>query len=827
MVKTIKSKFTILACVVGVVLSAIILVSVLTNSFLTNANNEIYQSSTKGIENISVLQNILNDIRISETKTVSYAALGDTEKIMELEGVFEQDKKMLLERLATLKDDPARVREIRNDIESYLALAAKTIEDSKNYLIDVAILNVTQNSQVPFTKVKKTLEGIRDQKVAAASEQNNEAASYSRLSKIVMGVIVAIAAALIVFLIIFRRSIVGPINRMVGYVKNIADGDLTVAVEIDSSDEIGIMGNALGTMVNNFKNLISNVVKSSYHVALSSDKVAKHSNQIALSAQEEASATEETTSSMEQMASSISQVAKNTETLATNVEETVATTNEMSASIEQVGKNAEVMATSVEETSATIEQMLVSVEQTAKNTGAMTEAVSETSLIVENQLSSVEQIAKNTESLKGMVTEASSTIEEMTRTVKEVAGRIGGANRLSQNTVNEAEEGGKAIYQSIESLQNIGKTTEKTMELIRNLGKRSGEIGSIVEVIDEIADQTNLLALNAAIEAARAGDAGRGFAVVADEIRKLAERSMEATKEIAGVIRQVQNETETAIKATEETYREGKGGIILANNSRDAFTGIIASMKESSEVIREIAQAAEELSKAIEQVMKYVIDMNASAEEVAAAVEVQVSDAGTIRSSLERMNKIVREVNVAAREQSVGGNQIRRVVGDMKTLVHEVMFAVKEQANATKEIVRSFEIMLDMTQNVANATAQQKQGGEAVVRAMEGMGHISAENLKLSHDMVTVSKDTLFQVENLQYSISSFRVHSNGRGRCWDIRNCPQSSREKCPAYGSEEDRCWLIAETWCDGVKQGDCRSKLLNCMVCEVFKTMQGIEA
>jgi hypothetical protein len=171
MIRTIKSKFTILACVVGVVLSAIILVSVLTNRILINANNEIYQSSTRGIENINVLQNILNDIRITETKTVSYAALGDTGKITELEGVFEQDKKLLRERMSTLKDDPAKVKEIQNDIESYLTLAAKTIENSKNYLIDVAILNVNENSQVPFMKVKKSLEGIRSYKLAAASDK--------------------------------------------------------------------------------------------------------------------------------------------------------------------------------------------------------------------------------------------------------------------------------------------------------------------------------------------------------------------------------------------------------------------------------------------------------------------------------------------------------------------------------------------------------------------------------------------------------------------------------------------------------------------------------
>lgn len=647
-------------------------------------------------------------------------------------------------------------------------------------------------------------------------------------SAVVSGVLFAVILG---FTFLLANSISRRIKTLKEFANTIAQGDLSVAgsngTHQKRGDEITELDNSLGQMAHNFRNLIRDAMKSSMHVVTASDRVAKNSHQLAQSAQEEASATEETTASAEEMAALMSQVAKNSEALASNVEETSATINEMAASIEQVGKTSDVMAASVEQTSATIEQMLASLEQTSRNTSGMTETVSETSLTMENVLSSVEQIAKNTESLKHMVSETSSTIEEMMRTVQETAGRIERANMLSQNASRDAEEGGKAIYQSIESLQNMGKTTENTMSLIQNLGKRSEEIGTIVEVIDEIADQTNLLALNAAIEAARAGDAGRGFAVVAEEIRKLAERSMEATKEIGGVIKQVQAETSTAVKATEETYREGKGGMALAASSRDAFNSIITTVKGTSEIMGEIARSASELGKATGQVMKYIVDMNVSSEEVAGAVKAQAGSTGTIRELIDRTNKQVKEVNIATKEQALGGKQIRDAIERMKTAVHEVSTAVKEQVSGAKQIVQAADSMNAMTQSVMNATVEQKSGGETIVKAMEGMTAIAAENLKLSADLKAASGETLYEVENLEYALSSFKIHSNGNERCWEITKCPDSSRQKCPAFMAKEDRCWLIAGTWCNGAKQGDFKDKLRNCMTCEAFKVIQGLTA
>lgn len=825
---TIKNKFTVLTWIIALTLSAVILISLITNRFLAKANQEIYQQATKGIESISVVQNILNDIRIKETLVVSYGALGEIDKISALEGDFEKQKTLLLEEMTKLSLEDAAQEELKNEINSYLDMTAKTIEDSKNYYIDQAISNVTENSRIPFIKIKESLEEVRDYKVTAASEQNAQAVKFSNTGKILLSVIVLIAAGLIVFLVIFRKSIIGPINKIVDFVKKAANGDLSNKIEVDSRDEIGILASSTNKMIENTKKIIMDINATSLDVSSILNNLSEGAMKVSEGATQQSLETDKTTSSMEEMAKALIQVSNNTESLAKNVDETSTITGEMAASIEQVGKNAEIMAASVEQTSSTIEEMLTSVEQTAKNSVEMTEAVNDTSMAVENVLSSIEQTSKSTESLKFTVSETSSTIEEMMHTVQGVAEKIEETNNLGQNTFRDAEEGGKSIYKSIESMQNMGKNAEKTMEAIQNLETRSGEIGSIVEVIDEIADQTNLLALNAAIEAARAGDAGRGFAVVAEEIRKLAERSMEATKEIALVIKQVQTDTDTAVKATEETYREGQEGMKLAALSRNAFKNIVSAVKTTSDIIMDMARSASELNRATGQVMKYVVDMNTSTEEVANAVKAQADSTGSVRNLLDNMNSMVKEVNIAAKEQALGGKQIGETVELMKTTAYEVSIAVKEQVKGAKQIVQAMEAMNNMTQNVAHSTKEQKIGGETVVKAMEVMSHVAKDNLRLSDDMMGVADKSISQIQNLQFTISSFKINSNGSNRrCWQIAtHCTDSIRQKCPANNADEDRCWLISGTWCNGTQQGDARSKLRNCMTCEVFKVMQGVK-
>lgn len=157
--------------------------------------------------------------------------------------------------------------------------------------------------------------------------------------------------------------------------------------------------------------------------------------------------------------------------------------------------------------------------------------------------------------------------------------------------------------------------------MVEKLGNSSAEIGEIVQVIEEIADQTNLLALNAAIEAARAGEQGRGFAVVADEVRKLAERTSEATKEIAATVRHIQHDTLNAVQAMQNGKSEAQEGIGFADNAGQVLQDIVQGMRDVQTMVVQIAAATQEQSATSNQIAENVENISAATEESASTVQ--------------------------------------------------------------------------------------------------------------------------------------------------------------------------------------------------------------
>jgi methyl-accepting chemotaxis protein len=210
--------------------------------------------------------------------------------------------------------------------------------------------------------------------------------------------------------------------------------------------------------------------------------------------------------------------------------------------------------------------------------------------------------AQGAETQKDQTTQVATAMQEMSSTVLQVSENSTKAAEASRTAAETARKGGTIVDETLAKMQGIAESVSGTAKKVQELGKSSDQIGHIIGVINDIADQTNLLALNAAIEAARAGEQGRGFAVVADEVRKLAERTTSATKEIAQMIQTVQNETKVAVLAMEEGRKQVDEGVKTTAQAGESLKEIIHTSENVGGMITQIATAAVEQSSATEEI---------------------------------------------------------------------------------------------------------------------------------------------------------------------------------------------------------------------------------
>ena len=200
------------------------------------------------------------------------------------------------------------------------------------------------------------------------------------------------------------------------------------------------------------------------------------------------------------------------------------------------------------------------------------------------------------------ITNTSSAVEELTVSMKQVSNNAEASAEAARRALDAAEQGNRAVRDTLEGMQRIRASVQATAKKIKSLGDRSLEISEIINVINDITEQTNLLALNAAIEAARAGEAGRGFAVVADEVRKLAEHSRSATKDIAALIKAIQAETNEAVVVMEDGTKEVESGATLADQAGRALDAISSVVRQSAELVQEISLASKQQVRGTEGV---------------------------------------------------------------------------------------------------------------------------------------------------------------------------------------------------------------------------------
>jgi methyl-accepting chemotaxis protein len=283
------------------------------------------------------------------------------------------------------------------------------------------------------------------------------------------------------------------------------------------------------------------------------------------------------------------------------------------------------------------EQLSTNTEQSAQATGTVADAITE--------------LAKGSDKQVSAIATTSSVVEQVSDGVQKVSGNANNMTVLAEQASGVAQDGRKSVETVMRQMDVIEKTVANSAESVTRLGQRSQKIGQIVETISGIAAQTNLLALNAAIEAARAGEQGRGFAVVAEEVRKLAEQSQEATKQIAELILEVQTETEAAVIAMNEGTQEVKVGNEVVDAAGEAFGKIVNQVEQVSGQVKDISAAMQKMASESLMIVTSVHDIGQISKEasghtqtVSAASEEQAASMEEISSASQALAKMAGEL---------------------------------------------------------------------------------------------------------------------------------------------------------------------------------------
>ncbi len=261
----------------------------------------------------------------------------------------------------------------------------------------------------------------------------------------------------------------------------------------------------------------------------------------------------------------------------------------------------------------------------------------------------IEHSSRGSEEQSSRVSETATAMEEMNATVLEVAKNASQAAESTAQARDKAQDGAGIVGQVVTGISEVQKQAIALKEDMSALGKQSEAIGQIMNVISDIADQTNLLALNAAIEAARAGEAGRGFAVVADEVRKLAEKTMTATKEVGDAIQGIQNGTRKNIDSVDSTAKMIEEATVLAKKSGDTLSEIVQMVDSAADQVRSIATASEEQSAASEEISRSIEQVASISSETAQAM----GEAALAVAELSRQTQVLQNLIVTMKAEAV------------------------------------------------------------------------------------------------------------------------------------------------------------------------------
>ena len=331
---------------------------------------------------------------------------------------------------------------------------------------------------------------------------------------------------------------------------------------------------------------------------------------------------------------------------------------ELSKASASVAESAGKVNEAAAQSQANSSQIAQTIGQVAAGAADQARGATDTSMAMIELGQVIEQVGTGAAQTASSVDAQADAIGQMAVAIREASTASDEVNAAGAAAGKAAEKGASTVRETASGMARIKKAVDTGTLVVTNLGAKGTQIGAIVQTIDEIADQTNLLALNAAIEAARAGEQGKGFAVVADEVRKLAERSRAATKEIAALISEVQKGTAEAVSAMKVGAQEVEMGSELALRSGAALDEIAGAVAASNAAVARITAAVEAMDAASSNVVSASDTIASIAQSTNAAASSMSASALRVNDAVESIAAISQENSASAEEVSAATNEL-------------------------------------------------------------------------------------------------------------------------------------------------------------------------
>jgi methyl-accepting chemotaxis protein len=370
-------------------------------------------------------------------------------------------------------------------------------------------------------------------------------------------------------------------------------------------------------------------------------------------------------------------------------------TDHLSNLVGQVKENAahlssasDELASSSAQTRMATNQIAMTVQQVAEGTAGQTQSISATVNSVDQMSRAIHGVASGAREQAAAVSHAANVTGQISSAIQQVSASAQAQARESGDAVQVSHASAKVVEATLIGMESIKVQVDLSSQKVTEMGQRSEKIGAIIVTIDDIASQTNLLALNAAIEAARAGEHGKGFAVVADEVRKLAEKSTGATKEIGGLIKGIQTIVEEAVHSMQTSSNEVDHGVELAGQSKTALESLLKASERGQQSGEEIAVKAANMSRLADELVSTMESVSSVVEQNNASTELMAASSGKVTQSINHIASISEDNSAAIEEVSASAEEMSSQVDEVSASAQ----SLAEMAQQLQAVVSQFKL---------------------------------------------------------------------------------------------------------------------------------------